>query len=110
MRLTAFLTLLATCFSVEATFRPPTFARSPEVHAPPAARAADADSDALKFGNFYNYWLKTDAGWDLTRGVNNNSITLDVGGTKSPITIAPESSALVIIDMQSTLDSSRPMR
>jgi len=52
---------------------------------------------ALKFGNAYNYWIKTDAGFDLSRGSKE---TITVKTTKDSITIAPKRTALVIIDMQ----------
>ncbi|EIN14731.1 Isochorismatase hydrolase [Punctularia strigosozonata HHB-11173 SS5] len=51
-------------------------------------------------GNDYNFWNCTEDGWDLTRGASSNAITLNVGGTKSPIIVAPEKSALILIDMQ----------
>jgi len=61
------------------------------------ANTVSAAPDALKFGNAYNYWIKTDAGWDLTRG-SEGKVTVKT--TKDPITISAKRSALVIIDMQ----------
>jgi len=70
-------------------------ASSDEMNTPLVSRAA---SSASTFGNDLNFWVKTANGWDLTRGLTEGSIKLPVPG--GPITIAPSSSALVIIDMQ----------
>ncbi|KZO89820.1 Isochorismatase hydrolase [Calocera viscosa TUFC12733] len=59
--------------------------------------AVTATPEVLKFGNAYNYWIKTDTGFDLSRGAAEKAT---VKTTKDPITIAPKKSALVIIDMQ----------
>ncbi|EJT96760.1 Isochorismatase hydrolase [Dacryopinax primogenitus] len=53
--------------------------------------------EELKFGSAYNYWIKTDAGFDLSRG-SPEKITVKT--TKDPIMIAPKKTALIIIDMQ----------
>ncbi|KZT52579.1 Isochorismatase hydrolase [Calocera cornea HHB12733] len=52
---------------------------------------------ALKFGNEFNYWLKSEKGTDLTRGVAGGR-PLKTG--KEEVLINPKRSALVIIDMQ----------
>ncbi|PPQ68867.1 hypothetical protein CVT24_007676 [Panaeolus cyanescens] len=57
-------------------------------------------SDPQIFGNPLNFWKKLPTGgWDLTRGRNDGAITLPMtsGG---PIIVHPNSTALVIIDMQ----------
>jgi len=51
----------------------------------------------VKFGNEYNFWLKSEKGTDLTRGVGNGKV---VKTGKEEIVIAPKKSALIIIDMQ----------
>ncbi|PPQ75172.1 hypothetical protein CVT26_008702 [Gymnopilus dilepis] len=56
-------------------------------------------SDPTVFGNVFSYWTKLRSGWDLTRGDRAGSITLPVP-ENGPITIQPNKSALVIIDMQ----------
>jgi len=60
-------------------------------------------SSKVRFGNYYNYWvLDTETNtFDLTRGGSDNAITIPtLAKQNSSITIAPERSALVIIDMQ----------
>ncbi|GJJ06675.1 hypothetical protein Clacol_000870 [Clathrus columnatus] len=51
------------------------------------------------FGNALNFWTKLDSGWDLTRGVKEGAITLPVP-QNGPIIVQPNTTALVIIDMQ----------
>ncbi|KAF5341485.1 hypothetical protein D9758_013937 [Tetrapyrgos nigripes] len=64
---------------------------------PAASQSLSNDSNV--FGNPLNFWTKLDGGgWDLTRGVTANAITLPV--PRGPITIQPNTTALVIIDMQ----------
>ncbi|KAF8900706.1 Isochorismatase-like protein [Gymnopilus junonius] len=56
-------------------------------------------SDPNVFGTVFSYWTKLESGWDLTRGDSAASITLPVP-QNGPITIQPNKSALIIIDMQ----------
>jgi len=51
----------------------------------------------MKFGNEYNFWVKSDKGTDLTRGVGSGKV---VKTSKEDIIIAPKKTALIIIDMQ----------
>ncbi|EJT96852.1 Isochorismatase hydrolase [Dacryopinax primogenitus] len=82
---------------------------------PPSSYPGDSDTDIqrplieklgvflVKFGNHYNYWmLDTETNtFDLTRGGSKDAITFPTSARgNSSITIAPERSALVIIDMQ----------
>jgi len=56
-----------------------------------------------KFGNYYNYWLYNHTAnvFDLTRYGSPNPITLPtLSDRNSSIIIAPERTALVIVDMQ----------
>ncbi|KZT58672.1 Isochorismatase hydrolase [Calocera cornea HHB12733] len=67
------------------------------------ASATLAGANIVKFGNYYNYWLSntTSNNFDLTRYGSDNPITLPtLSHSNSTITIAPERTALVIIDMQ----------
>ncbi|THU79067.1 Isochorismatase hydrolase [Dendrothele bispora CBS 962.96] len=62
--------------------------------------AGGLSNDSNVFGNPLNFWTKLDqGGWDLTRGTNENAITLPMP-RNGPIIVQPNTTALVIIDMQ----------
>lgn len=72
-----------------------------------AESATNTTEATQQFGNVYNFWSKaasTGAGIDLTRGAAGPTFSIKTTGSssKSPITVAPNQTALVIIDMQST--------
>jgi nicotinamidase-related amidase len=66
---------------------------------PPVLSTNGLSADPTVFGNAFNFWKKLSEGWDLTRGDSSGSITLPMP-ENGPIRIQPNTSALVIIDMQ----------
>lgn len=57
------------------------------------------------FGNVYNFWEGDTSSVDLTRGAGGGVSIKTSSGNSDTITITPNASALVIVDMQSTLAS-----
>ncbi|KAK7002354.1 Isochorismatase hydrolase [Favolaschia claudopus] len=64
------------------------------------ANAQLINPNNITFGNPFNFWTKTQDGWDLTRGNHTNTITLPLPHPAGNVTIQPAASAMVIIDMQ----------
>lgn len=75
------------------------------------AFAEDADVSSgtnYTFGNFYNFWVETSSGFDLTRGNATGAKTFQ--SSAGDMTFQPSRSAMVIVDMQSQSASLTPFR